>query len=119
VHLLCRGLKLADPVPIAPPGFRLAALLVLEDAQFRRPVRQRQQEPIEIRIAREQLGFDGRDLAPATFDFDSQSFLPAGRRDLPERPAVAFERGFFAAQGLTQKACLMLSPAHLKSAAGT
>ncbi len=32
--------------------------------------------------------------------FDSQSFLPAGRRDLPERPAVAFERGFFAAQGL-------------------
>jgi len=29
-------------------------------------------------------------------DFDSQSLLPAGRRDIPERPAVAVEHGFLA-----------------------
>jgi hypothetical protein len=90
-------LKIADPVPLAPLGFGLAALLVVEDAQFRRPVRQCQQQPVEIRIASEQFGFDGRDLAAATFDFDSQGLLYARCRDLPEGPAVV-ERCFLTAQ---------------------
>lgn len=42
-----------------PLGFGSAALLVLEDAQFRRPSGEREQQPLEIRIAREQFGFDG------------------------------------------------------------
>lgn len=54
-----------------PLVFGSAALLVLEDAQFRRPVGEREQKPLEIRIASEQLGFDGCDLAATAFDLNS------------------------------------------------
>ena len=41
-ELLCESLNAANFDYIAPPGFLLAALLVLKDSEFRPPVRQRQ-----------------------------------------------------------------------------
>jgi hypothetical protein len=43
----------------------------LEDAQFRPPVREREHQSLEIRVASQNLGFDGGDLASAAFDLDS------------------------------------------------
>ena len=53
---------------------------------------------MEIRIARQQLGFDCRDLAVAAVD--SCSLLPPLRGDLLERASVAVQRRLLAAQGL-------------------
>jgi hypothetical protein len=53
---------------LAPPGLRPAALLVLEDAQLGAPVREREQQALQIRIAGEQFGFDCCNLAVAAVD---------------------------------------------------
>jgi hypothetical protein len=49
----------------------------LKDAKLRVPVRQRQAQPLDIGIAREQLGFDSRDLAAAPLDFHSRRYSRA------------------------------------------
>jgi hypothetical protein len=53
---------------LQPPGFVSAALLrffVEQHPQFPRPVRQRQAQPFQVRMAGPELCFDGRDLLTA------------------------------------------------------
>ena len=56
-----------------PPPGRLRRLLLPtfleQEPQFPCPVRQRQAEPLQIRIAIQYLRFDGRDLGPAAGQF--------------------------------------------------
>src|SRR6266581_2424944 len=49
------------------PRILMRPYLALKDAQFCGPVGQRQEQPLQIRIAGADLPFDGRDLAPAAF----------------------------------------------------
>ena len=78
----------------APPGTFPAALLVLEDAQLRRPVRERLAQALDVPIAGEQFGFDGRNLPAAAND--SCGLLPALLRDLVESPAVSLQHRLLA-----------------------
>ena len=40
----------------------------LQQPQLRRPIHQGPTQPLDIRVAGSELGFDGRDLPPATCD---------------------------------------------------
>ena len=64
--------------------------------QLLRPVRKPEAQALQIRIARSNFGFDGRNLLAAARD--SCWLLPARRRDLLEGPTIAIELGFLAAQ---------------------
>ena len=70
-----------------PRGFPLSRFP--EDAQLRRPIRKSQAQPTEIGIAREDFGFDGRDLAAAANN--SRRLLPPFLRHFIERPAIDVE----------------------------
>ena len=70
----------------------------LQQPQLRRPVRQRQAEPLEVLVASPDLGFDFRDLPAAAFH--SYGHLLALGGNLVEGPAVAVELGLLPAQFL-------------------
>ena len=83
---------------LAPPDFHPAAFFVLEDSQFHGPIRKREAQAWQVRIASPNLRFDGRNFALAAFR--SYSRLGTLRSDFIKRAPVAFEGRFLAAQRL-------------------
>jgi hypothetical protein len=79
--------------PFRPPGFGrggpscLQAQLPLNQPQLRRPVRQRQAQPLHVRVAGAEGSLDFRNLPAATCD--SYGPLPAFLSDLIECAPVA------------------------------
>ena len=67
--------------------------LLLEQPEFRAPVRERETQPLEVGVPGKDQRLDFRDLAAASFYSRGDSH-PLGF-DLLEGPAVAFERGLF------------------------
>jgi hypothetical protein len=55
-------------VQVAPPDSRPAAFFVFEDAKLRRPIRQREVQPHDVGMPREDQRFDARDFPAAALD---------------------------------------------------
>ena len=57
------------------------------------PVHKAEHQALDIGIAREQLGFDGRNLALAPLDFYSRRYSRAFQFNVGERSAISIEHG--------------------------